>query len=330
MAGCLFFVSQAVAQSQTDMRINEVLVINTDDYEDDFGHKHGWIELFNTSQGTVDIGGCYISNDPGNLTKYRIPKGDILTKIKPRQHVVLWADNMPFRGTFHVNFMLDTLGTNTLYFTSSNGRDLIDSVTVPSQFVTLKLQPHLYVLDYVEGRTGAFIDTVRTIPCFPVANVSYGRLKDGENEYGRNGWAFLAKTTPSSNNVIMDSEATAQRFKDFDPYGVVMAVTAMLVVFVALVLLFVIFKLVGKAAINSERKKAERAGASPTEAATAGETPGEVYAAIAAALHLYTQQEEAHDVETTILTINKVARTYSPWSSKIYGLRDTPQKSKNQ
>ena len=43
-----------------------------------------------------------------------------------------------------------------------------------------------------------------------------------------------------------------------------------------------------------------------------------VYAAIAAAIYLYG--EELHDVENTVLTINKVSRTYSPWSSKIHGV----------
>ena len=41
---------------------------------------------------------------------------------------------------------------------------------------------------------------------------------------------------------------------------------------------------------------------------------GEVFAAIAMALHEY--QEDAHDIEDTILTINKVKRNYSPWSSR--------------
>ncbi|HAH59495.1 MAG TPA: phage tail protein, partial [Bacteroidales bacterium] len=31
---------------------------------------------------------------------------------------------------------------------------------------------------------------------------------------------------------------------------------------------------------------------------------------------------ELHDHEDAVLTIKKVARTYSPWSSKIYGLRN--------
>ncbi len=50
---------------------------------------------------------------------------------------------------------------------------------------------------------------------------------------------------------------------------------------------------------------------------------GEVNAAIAMAIHLY--YEEIHDKENTVLTINKVSRTYSPWSSKIYGLRQNPR-----
>lgn len=40
----------------------------------------------------------------------------------------------------------------------------------------------------------------------------------------------------------------------------------------------------------------------------------EEIAAIAAVIHLY--KSELHDEENTILTINKVARAYSPWSAK--------------
>ena len=55
-----------------------------------------------------------------------------------------------------------------------------------------------------------------------------------------------------------------------------------------------------------------------------GSHTGEETAAIAMALHEYLN--DAHDVEDMILTINKVKRTYSPWSSKIYTLRQTPKR----
>lgn len=42
-------------------------------------------------------------------------------------------------------------------------------------------------------------------------------------------------------------------------------------------------------------------------------------AAIAMAMHLYL---DTHDEETPIITIQKTERRYSPWSSKIYQMRD--------
>lgn len=47
---------------------------------------------------------------------------------------------------------------------------------------------------------------------------------------------------------------------------------------------------------------------------------GEIDAAISMALHLYLQ--EAHDVESNIITITRSSRPYSPWSSKIWNMRD--------
>ena len=78
----------AKAQRATSMRINEVLVINEDNFVDDYGKRHAWIELFNNSAGSVNIAGCYLTNDKSNPKKYPIPKGDVLTVIPPRQHTL--------------------------------------------------------------------------------------------------------------------------------------------------------------------------------------------------------------------------------------------------
>jgi len=50
---------------------------------------------------------------------------------------------------------------------------------------------------------------------------------------------------------------------------------------------------------------------------------GEVNAAIVMVLYLYGDQ--IHDQEDPVITMTKVSRTYSPWSSKIYGLRKSPR-----
>lgn len=275
----------AQAQRATSMRINEVLVINEDNFVDDYGKRHGWIELFNTSAGTVNIAGCFLTDDKNNPKKYPIPKGDVLTQIPPHQHTLFWADGEPNRGTFHVNFTLDPSKENYIALYDADGKTLIDEITIPAA-----QRP----------------------------DVSYGRVIDGQEE-----WAQLTKVTPSTNNLTLDSNEKIENFKTNDSLGIGMTITAMAVVFLGLLLLFLIFKQVGKAAIAASKRNAQKAGA-PVNVNTPDEVSGEVFAAIATAL--YEMSDDNHDIEHTVLTIRKVRRAYSPWSSKIYSLRETPRK----
>lgn len=50
----------------------------------------------------------------------------------------------------------------------------------------------------------------------------------------------------------------------------------------------------------------------------------EVAAVIGLALDIYLK--DIHDYENTIITMQKVMRPYSPWSSKIYNLREIPMR----
>lgn len=275
----------AKAQRATSMRINEVLVINEDNFVDDYGKRHAWIELFNTSAGTVNIAGCFLTDDKNNPKKYPIPKGDVLTQIPPHQHTLFWADGEPDRGTFHVNFTLDPSKENYIALYDADGRTLVDEITVPAA-----QRP----------------------------DVSYGRVIDGQEE-----WAQLTKVTPSTNNLTLDSNEKIENFKNNDSLGIGMTITAMAVVFLGLLLLFLIFKQVGKAAIAASKRNAQKAGV-PVSASAPDEVSGEVFAAIATAL--YEMSDDNHDIEHTVLTIRKVRRAYSPWSSKIYSLRETPRK----
>ncbi|RHJ92610.1 OadG family transporter subunit [Parabacteroides bouchesdurhonensis] len=277
----------AKAQRATSMRINEVLVINEDNYVDDYGKRHAWIELFNSSAGTVNIQGCFLTNDKNNPKKYPIPKGDVLTLIPPHQHTLFWADGEPNRGTFHVNFTLDPSTENYIALYDADGKTLIDEVVIPA------LQK---------------------------ADVSYGRTIDGHGE-----WATLQKVTPSTNNVTLDSNEKIDNFKANDSLGIGMTLTAMAVVFTGLFLLFIIFKQIGKFSIAASKRNAQKAsGSTSAVAANVGQESGEIFAAIGAAL--YEMSDDNHDIEHTVLTIRKVQRAYSPWSSKIYGLREVPKK----
>lgn len=276
----------ASAQSQGQMRLNEYLVINTNDYQDDFGQQSAWIEIFNASYGTVDIGGCYLSDDPDNLTKYAIPGGDILTKIPPRQHVIFWADNQPFRGTFHTNF--DLMNADEIIFTKGDGSSIIDRIKVE-----------------------------KCLKDSTLANVSFGRTQDGEGSIDGEGegWAVLERTSPSTNNAMIDKASKPQKMKEMDPYGWMMAVLAMSVVFIALIILYFIFKQIGKINIRNAAKQAEKDKPAVQKiAAKPGkkDESGETFAAIAMALNLWIEENEAHDDESYVLTIDRVK---SAWNS---------------
>jgi hypothetical protein len=57
---------------------------------------------------------------------------------------------------------------------------------------------------------------------------------------------------------------------------------------------------------------------------SSGNIPGETLAAISLALHLYHKQVQG--MEEAVMTFRNVSKTYSPWSSKIYGLRQNPKR----
>ena len=283
------------AQRATSLKINEVLVTNEQNYQDDYGLHNAWIEIFNTSFASVNIEGCYLTNDKDNPTKYPIPKGDVLTLIKPRQHILFWADGMPNRGTFHVSFTLDPSKENYIALYDSNGKTLIDEITVPAGML---------------------------------ADQSYAREEDGSANWGIKGGGEHSYVTPSTNNMTLDKNEKIENFKKHDADGFGMAIIEMSVVFIGLILLYVSFKIVGNIAVKLGKRNAMKAiGITDKVEAkekNLGSHSGEEAAAIAMALHEF--MNDAHDVEDMILTINKVKRTYSPWSSKIYTLRQTPKR----
>lgn len=109
-----------------------------------------------------------------------------------------------------------------------------------------------------------------------------------------------------------------------DGIGIGMTVTAMVIVFVCLAMLYGFFKLIGRISVRLSRKRAMiSSGLSHEEAKELTEQSGELFAAIAMAIYEAT---ELHDEENTILTIKNKASIYSPWSSKIYTLRELPLK----
>jgi hypothetical protein len=289
----------ASAQGRKSVRINEVVVLNDSGYMDDYGRYPAWIELFNTNFAPVEISSIFITNDRNNVKKYPVPLGDVNTRIPKRQHVVFWADGKPSRGTFHTNIVFTPGQENWIGIYDADG-SLIDEITVPAD-----LLPGYSYARKVDGEGG-------------INNPEDWEIRDGSIEH---------TVTPSSANLLRETNKKVEMFAEQDENGFGMAIIAMCIVFCALLLLSTCFYIISKIGAKiTRRNKAASQGINLKEVEKA-ERPthdtGEEIAAIAMALHDHLN---AHDSENTILTINKVKRAYSPWNSKIYSLRETPRR----
>lgn len=301
------------AQSRRNLRINEVMVQNDSNFVDDYGHHTAWIELFNTTHAPLNIASVFLTNNRATLDEnlsakerkammYAVPLGDVLTKIPKRQHVVFWADGRPTLGTFHTSFILQPGQDNWIAIFDGDGHTLIDSVTVPATLGSN--QSFARIEDGVDSKDGVKLG----IEAWEIRDDSEG-----------------LPVTPSSNNKIRETNDKIDMFAEKDKNGFAMAIMAMGIVFSALLLLCICFYIISKIGERvSSRNKTKTLSSSETEIhVEKGHDSGEEIAAIAMALH---EHLNAHDSENTVLTINKVKRAYSPWSSKIYGLRQLPQK----
>lgn len=280
------------AHDRKALKINEVLISNNSSIVDDYGNRGAWIELFNANFAPLNISSVYLTNDPANPKKYPVPLGDKETIMGKRQHVIFWADSLPERGTFHTSFNLVPGRENWIGIYDADGVTLIDEVTIPA--------------DLPEG-------------------ASYARKGDGNPEWEvRKGETDSDYITPSSANIIKDENPRIREFAERDANGFAMTIMAMCIVFSALLVLCLCFYGLGTISKQSHRvKKAAATGVDIASVSIDDHDSGEEIAAVAMALH---DHFNAHDNESFILTVKKMRRAYSPWSSKIYGLREIPRR----
>ena len=286
----------AFAQGRKGLYINEVMVQNDSSVVDDYGLHHGWIELYNSIHASMEISSIYLTNDKAKPTLYAVPLGDVKTEIPALQHVLFWADGEPNKGTFHLSFKI--VPGETIYIFDADQKTILDQVTIPAD-----LKPNTTFARKVDGKGGV--------------DQKAWEVRDGGEKY----------ITPSSNNIIVDTNTKVESFRTLDSNGLYLTIMAMAIVFSALLVLCLCFYAISKVgSLVSLINKMRSHGVDPktiTEADAVAHDSGEEIAAIVMALH---EHLNAHDQENTVLTINKVKKAYSPWSSKIYGLREIPRR----
>ena len=144
--------------------VNEFMARNTNGYQDEFGNIDDWIELYNSTNSPIDIGGLYFSDDRNDPQKTMIPTGQAnKTTVPAKGYLIVWPDAKPNLGPLHVNFQLAGAGEDIGVYQYYNGaKYVVQELSYPAQN----------------------------------ANVSYGRAPDASSN-----WHFFGTPTPNGPNA---------------------------------------------------------------------------------------------------------------------------------
>ncbi|HEY3403303.1 MAG TPA: lamin tail domain-containing protein [Ohtaekwangia sp.] len=97
-----------------NLKINEFLASNSSccpDNDSGTPEYDDWIEIYNAGASAVDIAGMYLSDDPADPFKSKIPAtNSTLTTIQPGGFLLLWADGTKSQGVRHLDFSLSADG----------------------------------------------------------------------------------------------------------------------------------------------------------------------------------------------------------------------------
>lgn len=107
-------------------------------------------------------------------------------------------------------------------------------------------------------------------------------------------------------------------FSAIDGFALTVTLVGYGIVFTALVFMYFVYTMMPKILNLNIRQRLRKQGKHSEAEVESFDIPGEVNAAISMALHMHFN--EMHDEESNVMTIKKVSKRYSPWSSKIYGL----------
>lgn len=103
-------------------------------------------------------------------------------------------------------------------------------------------------------------------------------------------------------------------FSAINAFTTSVAIVGYVIVFLVLLLLTLVYNLIPKIIAFNVRRRMKKQG--KCDDCEIADTEGDVTAAITMALYMHLN--EIHDEDSNVITIRRVSKQYSPWSSKIY------------
>lgn len=110
--------------------INEFMADNKTTIQDPAGEYDDWIELYNPTTSPVLLTGRYLTDKPGNLTKWKFTQPNLY--LNPGEFLIIWCDENQGQQGIHTNFKLSKEG-EFIALTDIDGVSVIDSITFGPQ-----------------------------------------------------------------------------------------------------------------------------------------------------------------------------------------------------
>lgn len=113
-------------RSSTTLVINELAPQGSFNALDNYGEADDWIEIHNYGSSSVNLANKYLSDDPTNWNKWRLPNAN----IPAGGFMLFYADNQYEQGTTHLGFKLsNTAETIVLSEEVNHAHVVIDSTS---------------------------------------------------------------------------------------------------------------------------------------------------------------------------------------------------------
>ncbi|MCB9234532.1 MAG: CotH kinase family protein [Bacteroidia bacterium] len=114
--------------------INEFSATNYGELKDDNGVYSDWIEFYNQSDDTVNLAGCYLTDDPKQPTKWMFPLYEIdMTQIFPHRFLLIFCGTDSSYIDARVGFKLDAK-KGGIYLYDRDSTTLLDKIEYEKQY----------------------------------------------------------------------------------------------------------------------------------------------------------------------------------------------------
>ncbi len=174
--GLMFFTFALSARVSGQIYINEIMASNATVHADvDFGNYTDWIELYNSSDVSIDLSTYFLSEDSLNLSMWNFPMG---TAIQAKGYLLVYADGTG--NGLHTNFSLSKEGEQIMLV---NGQSqIVQTIVFPYQMTDVSYgreSDDLQRLGFFESPTPGGVnsdqatDSISALPVYSILGGFY-------------------------------------------------------------------------------------------------------------------------------------------------------------